>query len=385
MASILLVIIYIAFISLGLPDSLLGSAWPVIYKEFNIEVSSMGLITILISLGTTLASLFASKLNHKFGSGVITTFSVLLTALAMFGFSISTNLLMLACFALPYGLGAGAIDSTLNNYVSLNYKKMHMNFLHAFWGIGTLVGPLAMSYAIGSNLGWHKGYEIVAFIQLAIAIILLSSLFLWKKNHINEIDTQEHMNIIEVLKIKQVKYLLFAFLLYTGFEAVMFNWTSTYLFNVKNISQDKAALFASIFFIGMTVGRLLSGILSNKMNNMTTIVIGFSLIITGLFTIALPIDSYQVSLIGIVLTGLGAAPIFPTIIHITPSLFDRKKSQAIISIEMFFAYSGVILMPPIFGLIANYISIQLLPYFAAIIIMISIGLLTILNKKRKNT
>ncbi|VEU82257.1 MFS transporter [Acholeplasma hippikon] len=385
MASILLVIIYIAFISLGLPDSLLGSAWPVIYKDLNIPISSMGMLTMLISFGTITSSLFASKLNHKFGSGLVTSISVFLTAIAMFGFSISNSLLMLSLFAFPYGFGAGAIDSTLNNYVSLHYKKKHMNFLHAFWGIGTLVGPFAMSYAISNKLGWQKGYEVVAMIQLVISLIVFGSLFMWKKQREEQQNEQEHLNIFQVLKIKHIKYLMFAFLLYTGFEATMFNWVSTYLVKDKGISEDLGALLASIFFIGMTVGRIISGILSNKVKSKHIIRIGFLLIITGMIVILFSFIYYQVAVLGIIIAGLGAAPIFPSIIHRTPSLFDRKKSQAIISIEMFFAYSGVVLMPAIFGLIANYVTIQSLPLYILIIIIISFILLETLNKKVKNT
>lgn len=380
MASILLVIIYIAFISLGLPDSLLGSAWPVIYEEFNIPISSMGILTILISFGTISSSLFASRLNHKFGSGIVTSFSVLLTAIAMFGFSISNSLLMLAIFAFPYGFGAGAIDSTLNNYVSLHYKKKHMNFLHAFWGIGTLVGPVAMSYAISKNFGWQKGYEIVAIIQIVIALIVFSSLFMWKKQEEITENKQEHLNIFQVLKIKNVKYILFTFLLYTGFEAVMFNWTSSYLVNEKGITKDLGALLASIFYIGMTVGRIIVGIFSNKVKTKNLIRFGLSLILVGLLIITFSFDSYIIAVIGIVIAGLGAAPIFPSLIHSTPSNFERSKSQAIISIEMFFAYSGFIILPPIFGLIANYISIKLFPIYVLLIIISSFTLFELLNK-----
>lgn len=381
MYTILLIIIYLAFISLGLPDSILGSAWPSMQSDFQVPIGSMGIITVLIAIGTISSSLFSSKLNYKFGSGIVTAASVLLTSIAMFGFSQATDFYQICLFAIPYGLGAGSIDATLNNYVSLNYKSKHMSFLHAFWGIGTLIGPFAMSYALSNFFGWQKGYQILGIIQLSIATVLFISLFMWKKTEKKEENVQDHLNLFEVLKIKHVKYLLFGFLLYTGFEGIMINWTTTYLVETKGITNDLGALLASVFFIGMTSGRLISGIVSNKISSKNIIRVGYSLILVGVIIMLIPTNILNISLVGIVLCGLGAAPIFPSVIHSTPSNFDRNLSQSIISIEMAFAYTGIILVPPLFGLIANFISIELFPIVILCIAFSSFILIEILNKK----
>ena len=372
MYSLLLALIYIAFISLGLPDSLLGSGWPVIHNDLNVPISFMGVVSMVISGGTIVSSLFSDKLTRKLGARIVTVSSVFLTAVALFGFSFSDRFWMLIVFAVPYGLGAGAIDAALNNYVALHYASKHMSWLHCFWGVGTIVSPFVMSYAL-TNSTWNQGYRIVGFIQLGIALLLLATLPVWKV-HQNTNGHQEtkSLGLTGALKIKGVPFLLIGFFAYCAAEATAMSWASTYFVEVKGINTERAAEFASLFYIGITVGRFISGFVTDKLGDRKMIVIGTCMLSCGVISLLIPTSYEIVSLIGFVVIGLGCAPIYPCIIHSTPDNFGAENSGAIIGIQMASAYVGSTLIPPLFGLLGNLIGFKILPVYLLVFIILMI-------------
>ena len=372
MYSLLLALIYIAFISLGLPDSLLGSGWPVIHNDLNVPISFMGVVSMVISGGTIVSSLFSDKLTRKLGARIVTVSSVFLTAVALFGFSFSDRFWMLIVFAVPYGLGAGAIDAALNNYVALHYASKHMSWLHCFWGVGTIVSPFVMSYAL-TNSTWNQGYRIVGFIQLGIALLLLATLPVWKV-HQNTNGHQEtkSLGLTGALKIKGVPFLLIGFFAYCAAEATAMSWASTYFVEVKGINTERAAEFASLFYIGITVGRFISGFVTDKLGDRKMIVIGTCILSCGVISLLIPTSYEIVSLLGFVVIGLGCAPIYPCIIHSTPDNFGAENSGAIIGIQMASAYVGSTLIPPLFGLLGNLIGFKILPVYLLVFIILMI-------------
>lgn len=371
MYSLLLALIYIAFISLGLPDSLLGSAWPVIHTDLNVSVSFMGIVSMVISGGTIVSSLLSDKLTRKLGTRIVTVVSVFLTAIALFGFSFATQFWMLILFAIPYGLGAGAIDAALNNYVALHYSSRHMSWLHCFWGVGTIVSPFVMGYALTTST-WHDGYRIVGFIQLGIALLLLVTLRIWKANPEKLETNAKSIGLLGALKIRGVPFLLIGFFAYCAAEATAMYWASTYFVEVKNIATEQAAQFASLFYIGITVGRFLSGFIMNKLGDRKMIVIGTCILTCGIASLLIPTESPAVSLVGFVVIGLGCAPIYPCIIHSTPHNFGAEYSGAIIGIQMASAYVGSTFIPPLFGLLGNRIGFAILPFFLLVFVTIMI-------------
>lgn len=364
MYTLLLIIIYLAFISLGLPDSLLGSAWPVMQQNFQVPISYAGIVTMIISGGTICSSLMSDRLTKNLGTGIVTTVSVLLTAVALFGFSTANAFWMLCLWAIPYGLGAGAIDAALNNYVALHYSSRHMSWLHCFWGVGTIASPYIMSYSL-THSSWQNGYRVVSMIQITITIILILSLSLWKLQKAKNSTKQEEksLGLKNALKIKGVPQLLLGFFAYCSAEATVMLWVSSYLVRTRGMEEEKAASFAALFFIGITVGRFLSGVVSEKLGDRKLIRIGTSIIAIGIICILLPVTTNLFVLSGFIIIGLGCAPVYPSIIHSTPNNFGEENSQSIIGIQMASAYIGSTFMPPLFGLIANHISIQLLPVY----------------------
>lgn len=362
MYGFLLALIYLAFISLGLPDSLLGSGWPVMYAELGVPVSFMGIVSMVISGGTIVSSLFSDKLTRKIGTQVVTVVSVFLTVVALFGFSFSDRFWLLIIFAIPYGLGAGAIDAALNNYVALHYKARHMSWLHCFWGVGTIVSPFIMGFAL-TNSSWNDGYRIVGFIQLAIAILLLATLPVWKVNKKTEIQEQKSVGLFGALKIKGVPFLLCGFFAYCAAEATAMQWASTYFVEVKGIATEQAAMFASLFFIGITAGRFICGFITDKLGDRKMIIIGCCILTCGIVSLFIPVNSYVLSLVGFVVIGLGCAPVYPCIIHSTPNNFGAENSGAIIGIQMASAYVGSTFIPPLFGLLGNLMGFEIMPVF----------------------
>lgn len=372
MYTLLLLLIYLAFISLGLPDSLLGSAWPVIHQELQVPLSYAGAVTMIISFGTICSSLMSERLTKKLGVNIVTVCSVLLTAIALYGFSTSSAFWMLCLWGIPYGLGAGAIDAALNNYVALHYNSRHMSWLHCFWGVGTIISPYIMSYALTTSV-WQNGYRMVSFLQMGITVILLVTLPIWKVNRkANEQKAGQAVviGIRGALKIKGVPQLLLGFFSYCSLESTLLLWSSSYLVGAKGVTAQKAAAFASLFCIGITAGRFLSGLVTEKLGDYNLIRIGTGILLLGCIAMILPLKTDAAALGGLVVMGLGCAPVYPSIIHATPDNFGAQNSQAIIGIQMASAYVGSTFMPPVFGLIANHISVALMPFFVLFFIML---------------
>lgn len=372
MYSLLLALIYLAFISLGLPDSLLGAGWPVMHLDLGVEVSYMGIVSMVISGGTIVSSLLSDRLTRKFGARWVTVVSVFLTAAALFGFSFSDRFWMLILFSIPYGLGAGAIDAALNNYIALHYSARHMSWLHCFWGVGTIVSPFIMSYALTSST-WNDGYRIVGYIQLGIGALLLATLSVWKINKTPEAQSQKSLGLIGAVKIKGVPLILLGFFAYCAAEATSMQWASTYFVEVKQISEAQAAQLASLFYIGITAGRFISGFLSGKLGDRRMIVIGACILTCGIVLLFIPAD-VEVAIAGFIVIGLGCAPIYPSIIHSTPANFGAENSGAIIGIQMASAYVGSTFIPPLFGLIANRLGFNILPVYLLIFVALMIAM-----------
>lgn len=383
MASLLLALIYLAFISLGLPDSLLGSGWPVIHLELDVPVSYMGIVTMIISGGTIVSSLLADRLIHKFGTPAVTVVSVFLTAVALVGFSFCTRFWMLLVLGIPYGLGAGAIDAALNNYVALHYSSRHMSWLHCFWGVGTIVSPFIMGYAL-TNRTWNSGYRIIGFLQLAIAILLLLTLPVWNINKSATETAGKSVGLVGALKIKGVPFLLLGFFAYCALEATAMQWASTYFVEVKGISTERAATFAALFYIGITSGRFASGFITDKLGDQKMIRLGTGILICGILVLFLPIASYQAAFAAFLVIGFGCAPIYPCIVHSTPSNFGAENSGAIIGIQMASAYIGTTFIPPIFGILGNSIGFFILPLYLLVFVALMITMVEVTFRITKN-
>lgn len=376
MFQLLLVIIYLAFISLGLPDSLLGSAWPVMYQEFSVPVSYAGGISMIIAAGTIVSSLQSDRLTKKLGTGKVTAFSVLLTAVALFGFSVSHSYVALCLWAVPYGLGAGSVDASLNNYVALHYASRHMSWLHCMWGVGASLGPYVMGYALTGGQGWNMGYRYIAILQIGLTAILLFSLPLWKKQTAGEAETSgeesaKPLSLVQIFKIPGAKEIMVTFFCYCALEQTAGLWASSYLVLQRGLSAETAAGFASLFYIGITAGRAIGGFLTIKLNDTQMIRLGQGLILCGIVFLFLPFGEIT-ALTGLVITGLGCAPIYPSVIHSTPAHFGADKSQAVIGVQMASAYVGTCLMPPVFGFLANHIGAFLYPVFLLAILLLMV-------------
>ena len=375
MFQMLLLLIYLAFISLGLPDSLLGSAWPSMYQDFSVPVSSSGIVFMIISLGTIISSLQSDRLTKRFGTGKITAVSVLMTAAALFGFSISRSFPALCLWAIPYGLGAGSVDASLNNYVALHYASRHMSWLHCMWGVGASLGPYIMGYALTGGYGWSMGYRIIAVIQILLTAFLFLSLSQWKNGNSDEGEQRETtakaLSLGEILRIPGAKEVMVTFFCYCALEQTANLWVSSYLVLQKGITPEQAAGFASLFFVGITAGRFFSGFLTIKIGDTQMIRLGQAIILLGILTLLMPFG-LGTSRIGLLLIGLGCAPVYPSIIHSTPASFGADKSQAMIGVQMAFAYVGTCLMPPLFGVIANHITAALFPFYLLIILGVMI-------------
>lgn len=372
MIQLLLAIIYIAFISLGLPDALLGAAWPTMRLEFGVPISYAGIISTIIAVGTVVSSLQSDRLTRRFGTGKVTAASVALTAAALFGFSVTRSFWLLCLWAVPYGLGAGSVDASLNNYVALHYESKHMSWLHCMWGVGATLGPYIMGYALTGGSGWNAGYRYIAIVQIVLTAVLVFSLPLWRQRSAEreEASTGKALSLRQIVGLPGAKEIMICFFCYCALEQTTGLWASSYLTLYKGMSPEAAASFASMFFIGITVGRALSGFITMRLNDTQMIRMGECVIALGIAAMLLP-GTQTVSMIGLILIGLGCAPIYPCIIHSTPDHFGAEKSQAIIGVQMASAYIGTCAMPPLFGVIANNISVALLPVYllAAMVLM----------------
>lgn len=371
MIHLLLAIIYIAFISLGLPDSLLGAAWPIMHEDLGAPLSYAGIISMIIAFGTVVSSLQSDRLTLRLGAGKVTAISVAMTAAALFGFSASSEFWMLCLWAIPYGLGAGGVDAALNNYVALHYRSWHMSWLHCMWGVGAATGPYIMGMALEMGTGWPAGYHIIAVMQVVLTIILFASLPLWKERK-DEVQAdsghkRKPLSLREIFWIPGAREILVAFFCYSAVEQTCGLWASSFLNLSKGISAEQAASFGAMFFIGITVGRAINGFLAMRMHDESMIRMGQVLILLGIVTMMLP-ASGTFALAGLIFIGLGCAPIYPCIIHSTPAHFGSDKSQAIIGVQMAAAYIGTMLMPPLFGVLANHLSISLLPIYLLVLL-----------------
>ncbi len=385
MAALLIAVIYIAFISLGLPDSLLGSAWPVMQAQMEAPLSYAGVVSMIIAGGTIFSSLFSDRLTRKLGAGKLTAFSVLTTAAALWGFSVSSEFWMLCLWAVPYGLGAGSVDAALNNYVALNYSSRHMNFLHGMWGVGAAISPYVMSYCLTGGFGWQAGYRSIAIAQIALTAILFVSLPLWKRKSAEAaVQSGRTKSLAEVLRLHGVAFMLIAFCGLCGVEAVAGLWSASFLAIHRGVSAETAASYTALFYIGITAGRFISGLVSEKIGDRNMIRIGLGVIILGIIAVWLPIENNWLCLNGLVIIGVGCAPVYPAIIHSTPGNFGEDNSQAVIGVQMAAAYTGSTFMPPLFGLVADYIGIWLYPAFLSLCALLTLVMSEALNQKIRN-
>lgn len=387
MVSLLLAIIYAAFISLGLPDGLLGAAWPVVHTEMAVPEAYMGIVSMIISGGTIVSSLFSDKITRRLGAGLVTALSVMLTAVALLGFSLSGAFWMLCLCAIPYGLGAGAVDAALNNYVALHYAGRHMSWLHCFWGVGAAIGPYIMGTAIGSRQGWPLGYGVVFLLQVALTAVLFISLPLWKKRSATPTDTADEeyeapIGLRQAIAIRGVKAILLAFFSYCALESTATLWASSYLVDHHGMDKPSAATFALLYFLGVTVGRFLNGFIADRLGDKTMIRVGIAIQAVALALLLIPHPAAALS--GLLVLGLGCAPVYPSIIHSTPTHFGRENSHAIVGIQMAFAYCGATFMPPVFGLVAQYVDIALFPVFMGAFALLEWGMTERVNRVCKN-
>lgn len=389
MVTLFLIVIYAAFISLGLPDSLLGVAWPVAQKEFGASLGDAGYVSMVISVGTVISSLLSSRLLKRFGTGKVTMVSVLMTALALLGLGFVPSFVFMILLAIPLGLGAGAVDSGLNEYVAEHYESRHMSWLHCFWGVGAMTGPLIMSQYIGMGIDWRKGYLTVAIIQFVLVAVLIATLPLWDKvaqrtNKKKEEEeggeapeaesvitpaTSEKQGFLAPLKIKGAKIALVSFFLYCGVEMTLGLWGSSFLISQKGIAAATAAQWVSFYWGGLTLGRLVSGFLAMKFNNQQMIRIGEITVLLGVVCLLLPLPDF-VCLTGFVLVGVGCAPIYPCMLHETPVRFGKADAQSMMGFQMAICYTGSTLLPPFFGWIATNLNVSLLPVFLLVYIVI---------------
>ncbi|MDR2889487.1 MAG: MFS transporter [Lachnospiraceae bacterium] len=375
---LILIITYIAFISLGLPDSIMGSSWPVIYQDIGASIEDAGIIFIIVSIGTVLSSFFSDKIIRRLGTGMVTAISVMLTAAALLGNAFGQDFRVFCLLAIPMGLGAGSVDAALNNYVALNYSARHMNWLHCFWAVGAAIGPMIMSHFISGKMtgNWAGGYRIIGFIQLTLALLLFISLPLWKRAEGKlppETKKKEPVKLGEVLRLPGAIKALIAFFCYCGMESTIGLWGGSFLVMARDLPAETAARVVALFYFGIMIGRFLSGILVAKLNSKKMIRIGEILMIAGLIWILLPgID--WIMYCGFFLIGAGCAPIYPSLIHETPANFGSKYSQAMIGIQMAFAYIGNIIMPPVFGLVGSQIGYGAYPFY----LILSLILMTIM-------
>ena len=389
MFSILLFMIYLAFVSLGLPDALLGSAWPIMYQEFAVPVSYSGTVFMIICGGTILSSLNSEKLNRRFGTGKITAISVFLTAIALFGFSISHSFLMLCLFAIPYGLGAGSVDAALNHYVALHYSSRHMSWLHCMWGLGASVGPYIMGFVLQRGEPWNRGYLIVSIIQFILAIILFCSLSLWKKNPEEltenaastakqeapkqeapkqEAPKQRALSLREVFAIPGAKESLASFYGYCALEQTVGLWAGSFMVLALGMEEKLAASYVALFYFGITFGRFLSGFFTMKWKDEQMVLGGSAIVFFGIFLLFTPWSKAMV-LPALILIGLGCAPVYPSVIHSTPYNFGVEHSSALIGAQMASAYVGTLIMPPLFGVMGRSFSMKLFPYYSMFLLL----------------
>ena len=377
MFSLLLPIIYMSFISLGLPDALLGAAWPAVHVEFHVPVSYMGFVGVLISGSTVVSSLMADHINQRFGTGKVTAVSTAITAAALIGFGISTEFWHLLVLAVPYGMGAGSIDAALNNYVALHYESRHMSWLHCMWGIGASTGPFVMGAVLTVGQSWNVGYLVIAMIQSLLTVVLFLTLPIWKNSVSSPSGEQRKpLSLRSIVSIPGAKEVMVAFFCYCGLELTAGSWASSYFVQKDGLSAEEASGYASLFYIGITAGRAISGFITMKLNDTQMIRLGMGIIGFGIVWMLLPFGKFA-TIAGLIFVGLGCAPIYPCIIHATPAQFGQERSQALIGVQMASAYVGNCTVTPFFGFLAGIIGVWLLPVY----LLVVLGLMFVMHER----
>ncbi len=373
MTTLLLIIIYIAFISLGLPDAMFGASWPTIRADLSLPMEGAGLVSFIVASGTIISSLLSGKLIRKFGTGKLTLISVFMTAIPLLGYSFSHNYLWLCLLGIPLGLGAGAVDAALNNFVALHFSARHMSWLHCFWGVGATAGPVIMSAAIASTGSWRNGYLIVAIIQIILVVALIFSLPLWTKFKEENIETEiaHGEKDKNVLKLPGIFPAMIGFFCYCALEATAGLWGASYLVQTKGTSAAVAAGWVSMYYLGITIGRFINGIFTVKFSNPVLIRVGQVIIGIGA-VILLVFDQSFASPVGLTLIGLGCAPIYPSMLHETPIRFGKHNSSSLMGLQMAFAYVGATVIPPVLGLVMGRISTEFYPIFILILLAVMI-------------
>lgn len=382
---LLLIVIYLAFISLGLPDSLLGAAWPTMYESLNTPIHFAGIISMIVAAGTVVSSLFSAKFINRYGVANITTASILMTALALLGFSYSDSFVWLCLLAVPLGLGAGCVDVALNNYVAIHYQARHMNWLHCFWGVGAALGPIIMSWYLAAGQSWTNGYHTVGWIQISLVAVLLLSIPLWSKKATvpgDHDNPESKPSFKRLLSIPGLKSALAVFFLYCTIEATFGLWGASYLVIVRDFEAENAAKLVSLYYIGITVGRFISGFFTLRLTNQSLVYLGQTILALGLVVLLLPFEFTLIP--GFFLVGLGCAPIFPSLLHETPINFGEKNSQAIMGMQMASAYVGITIMPLFFGKLASYVGYLSLIWFIGVVLILKIYMHLDLNRRVRN-
>jgi len=383
MVTLLIALIYLAFIGLGLPDSLLGAAWPVMHLQIGTQFENAGLITMVFASGTVISSLLSDRVTRRLGAGLATAIGLLVLGAAIFGVSTANTFWVVMLWAVPHGLASGTIDAALNNYVARHYSGRYMSWLHCFWGVGAIISPYIMGYALAASHGWQRGYFTVSLAQVAIAVIIFASLPLWRKKGGGVPPAEERskaMPLRQVLQIRGVKPAMLAFFAYCAAEATTMLWATSYLVFQRGIAEDIAARHASLFFWGIMSGRLLGGFISDKIGDRNMIRGSVVIMLTAIIMIALPVEPDKISLAGLVIFGLGCATVYPSIIHSAPSNFGEENSRAIIGVLMAAAYTGSTLMPPLLGQIARLTGIGFYPIFLLIFTALLLLMSEWLNK-----
>lgn len=386
MATILLITIYVAFIGLGIPDSLFGTAWPAIYRELALPVSAAGYITLLLSGCTVLSSLLSARLINRFGTGMVTAVSTVMTAAALFGFSLANHVVWICLLAVPLGIGAGAVDSALNNYVALHYKATHMNFLHCFYGVGVTISPYLMSLALAHQNNWHSGYRTAFYIQAGIALLTVITLPLWGKVNQTEAAEQDAaprtVAFSELLKMPAVRAVWGMFIGSCAIEYICGTWGSTFLVNAKGLPVETAARIITLYYAGMALGRFLSGVLAARLSSWNLIHIGQCAVFAAIILLFLPLPPVAAG-IALFMIGVGNGPVFPNLIHLTPKNFGKDISQSVMGSQMAAAYTGIMLMPPLFGFFAQAAGLDIFPYFLFVMFCVMLFSMFFLIRKLK--
>lgn len=381
MGPVLTTVIFLAAIGLGLPDSLLGAGWPVIRTELSVPLSAAGIITMIICGGTIVSSLLADRLIRRAGTGIVTAVSIAVTALALFGFCAADSFLLFCLLAIPFGLGAGAVDAALNNHVALYGTSRQMSWYHAFWGVGAVISPNVMGFCLGRGMGFRAGYLTVAAALVLICAAVFLSLPLWKKGTQAQTEVKARLlTIPQALRIPGVPYIMLAFFGFCALESSAGLWASSYLVTHRGISADTAATFASLFYIGETAGRFLNGFVADRFGDRKMIRIGILVMVFGVALLGLPLRSDIPALTGLLIIGVGAAPVYPCIVHATPDNFGKENSQSLVGMQMASAYCGSTFMPPVFGLIAQHLNIGLYPVFLAVFAVLMLVMTEKLNR-----